>query len=84
MRNRLSDDVIVVPICSSRRLGPTRVPIAKGVGGLDYESVLFCEEITTVTRDLLEGGPLGPPVPDGLLQRVIRAVRRALGEVLPN
>ena len=84
VRNRLSDDVIVVPIFSSRRLGPTRVPISGGTGGLAHDSVLFCEEITTVVRDFLEDGPAGPPVPDALLRLVIRAVRRALGEVLPN
>jgi len=84
VRNRMSDDVIVIPIFSSRRLGPTRVPIAKGGGGLDHDSVLFCEEITTVARDFLESGPLGNPVPEALLRRVLRAVRRALGEVLPD
>lgn len=84
VRNRLSDDVIVIPIFSSQRLGPTRVPIARGTGGLDHDSVLFCEEITTVVHDFLGDGPLGPPVPEPLLRRVVRAVRRALGEVLPE
>lgn len=80
----MSDDVVVIPIFSSRRLGPTRVPIAKGAGGLGHDSLLFCEEITTVSRDFVEGGPFGPAVPAALLVRVIRAVRRALGEVLPD
>ena len=80
----MSDDVIVIPIFSSRRLGPTRVAIARGAGGLDHDGVLFCEEITTVVHDFLECGPLGPPVSEALLLRVVRAVRRALGEVLPD
>jgi len=80
----MSDDVIVIPIFTSRRLGPTRVTIDKGMGGLDHDSVLFCEEITTLIRDFLEAGPLGDPVPESLLRRVLRAVRRALGEVLPD
>lgn len=84
IRNLLTDDLIIVPIFSSGRLGPTRVPIAAGVGGLDHESVLFCEEITTIDRDFLSRGPLGPPVPESVLELVARAVRRALGEVLPE
>ena len=83
-RNRMSDDVIVVPVFSRRRLGPTRVLIAKGTGGLDHDSVLLCEEVSTIAREFLDRGPLGQPVPDSLLARVVRAVRRAVGDVLPE
>ena len=84
VRNRVTDDVVVIPIFSSGRLGPTRVPIAAGTGGIRRDSVLFCEELTTIDQDFLESGPLGPAVPDALLQQVLRAVRRALGEVVPE
>jgi hypothetical protein len=39
-------------------------------------------EVSTIDYDYIADGPLGPPVPDDLLDQVIRAVRRALGEVL--
>ena len=84
VRNQRTDDVMVVPIFSYGRLGPTRVPIAAGTGGIRRDSVPFCEELTTVDQDFLESGPLGAPVPDPLLQRVLRAIRRALGEVVPE
>jgi mRNA-degrading endonuclease toxin of MazEF toxin-antitoxin module len=84
VRNRFSDDVMVIPIFSSQRLGPTRVPIARGTGGLAHDSVLFCEELTTLVHDFLASGPLGPPISEGLMRKAIRAVRRALGEVLPE
>ena len=84
IRNQLTDDLIVIPIFSSGRLGPTRVLIAAGVGGLDHDSVLLCEEITTIDRDFLRRGPLGPLAPASLLEQVLRAVRRALGEVVPE
>ncbi|HEY8695828.1 MAG TPA: type II toxin-antitoxin system PemK/MazF family toxin [Chloroflexota bacterium] len=84
VRNRFSDDVTVIPIFSSQRLGPTRVPITKGTGGLAHDSLLFCEEITTLVHDFLVSGPLGPLVSEALLRRAIRAVRRALGDVLPE
>jgi mRNA-degrading endonuclease toxin of MazEF toxin-antitoxin module len=79
-RNFLSDDVIVVPCFTSRRLGPTRVPIRAGTGGIVHDSVLYCEEVTTLHRDYLVEGPLGPTVSQSLLGRVNRAIRRALGE----
>mgnify|MGYP000856160676 CR=1 FL=1 len=84
IRNRRTDDVIVVPIFSSGRLGPTRLPIRPGPWGLTHESVLFCEEITTLHQSFLVEGPLGRSVPSILLGQVTRAVRRALGEVVPE
>jgi hypothetical protein len=73
---------MVVPVFTSGRQGPTRVPIQRGVGGLTHDSVLFYEELTTLAHDFLEDGPLGPPVSSSVLDRVTRAVRRAIGEVV--
>lgn len=84
VRNRLTDDLIVVPAFSSGRLGPTRVALASGDGGIPHDSVLFCEEITTVDRDFLERGPLGGRVGSAQMKRVVNAIRRAVGEVVPN
>lgn len=51
---------------------------------MPHDSALFAELITTVHSDFLASGPLGPPVPDDILNEVVQAVRRALGEaVLP-
>ena len=79
IRNRRSDDVIVVPIFSGGRRGPTRVPIASGVGGLSHDSVLFCEELATIDRDFLRDGPLGLPAPTTVLDRVVAAIVVAVG-----
>lgn len=84
VRNRLSDDLVVIPIFSQGALGPTRVPLSTGTGGILRDSVLFCEEITTIDRDFLARGPFGPPVPHTVLDAGLRAVRRALGEVVPE
>jgi len=83
VRNRVCDDVIVVPTFTKGRLGPTRVAVPKGAGGLTRASVLFCEEITTIDRDFLQRGPLGPRLNANLMDAVIRAIRRALGETIP-
>jgi len=83
-RNQRRDDYIVIPFFSSGRAGPTRIPVSAGSGGLPHDSVLFCEQLTTVVEDFLADGPLGPPVADELLERAVRAVRRALGETVPE
>jgi mRNA interferase MazF len=83
VRNRLRDDVIAVPLFSGGRLGPTRVPLQVGAGGLRRPSIAFCEEVTTLDRDFLGRGPLGKPVSPAQLAEVIRAIRRALGDMLP-
>jgi mRNA-degrading endonuclease toxin of MazEF toxin-antitoxin module len=77
-RNRLTDDVIVVPCFTRGRLGPTRVAVPRGVGGLANDSILFCDEVTTVVLDDLTSGPLGPPVPDDLMAQVVAGVLNAI------
>jgi mRNA-degrading endonuclease toxin of MazEF toxin-antitoxin module len=77
-RNRRADDLIVIPIFSQGRLGPTRVPIPQGMGGLPHNSILFCEEITTITRSFLDYGPLGRRLPEDFLDLVALAVQNAI------
>src|SRR5439155_25686265 len=84
VRNRLADDVMVVPIFSRGAGGPTHVRFIRGAGGIKRDSVLFCEELTTLDRDFLTHGPLGAPVASEILGAVLRAVRRALGETVPE
>lgn len=77
-RNRSTDDVIVVPILRSGRLGPTRVRLPAERGGVHHDSVLFCDEITTIEHDFLASGPLGPPVPHDVVEAVVRAIHHAI------
>ena len=81
-RNRNADDVMVVPLFTNGGLGPTRVALEAGVGGMEHASVLFCEELTTLVHGFFVDGPLGPRVAESLLDRVVRSVRRALGEIV--
>lgn len=82
VRNRLRDDVIVIPVFSAGKTGPTRVSLPAGAGGLRRPGFLFCEEIKTIDRDFLSHGPLGPRLAGPILEAVVRAVRRALGNVV--
>jgi hypothetical protein len=61
------------------------IPSASGSpGGLDHLSVAFCEEIATIDRDFLRRGPLGSRIDAPLMEAVMRAIRRAIGEVVPE
>jgi mRNA-degrading endonuclease toxin of MazEF toxin-antitoxin module len=83
-RNLRSPTVSIVPIFSAARLGPTRVPIRAGIGGIIHDSVLACEQLATLNKRFVVDGPLGGIVSLSLLGRVNRAIRRALGEVVPE
>jgi mRNA-degrading endonuclease toxin of MazEF toxin-antitoxin module len=83
-RNANSDDAIVVPLFSRGAPGPTRIPLPAGMSGLRHDSVLFCEEVTTLDHVFFERGPLGTRVGPELLDRVVRAIRRAVGDVVPE
>ena len=79
VRNRARDHVMVVPIFSTGNLGPTRLAIPAVGSGLNYDSVLFCEELTSIDKAFLEEGPTDR-VSQDLLDQVVIAVRRALGD----
>jgi mRNA interferase MazF len=83
VRNRMRDDLIVLPVFSAGPLGPTRVALPARSSGLRHNSVIFCEEITTIDRDFLSRGPVGSLNPK-LMEAVVRGVRRAIGEVVPE
>ena len=82
VRNRVSDDSIIVPAFSGQRPGPTRVAIRAGMGGIPRDSTFFCTEVTTLHDDFLADGPLGDLVSNDVLEQVVRAVRRAIGDTL--
>lgn len=81
VRNRMRDDLIVVPAFSAGQMGPTRVALPARSGGLRHSSVVFCEEITTIDRDFLARGPVGSLSPK-LMEAIVRSIRRAIGEVV--
>ncbi len=78
-RNRLANDVLVIPASTTLRVAPTHVRLRKGTGGIRMDSVLKCEQITTLPKGLLSESALGGPLSVGLLQEVERGVLRAIG-----
>jgi mRNA interferase MazF len=78
-RNRLADDVLVVPASTRGRPAPTHVRLRAGTGGIPQDSVLKCEQITTLPKSYLGGSALGGPLSLALLEDVERGVLRAIG-----
>lgn len=83
VRNRLAGDVLVVPLSASLRPLPTHVLVAAGEGGQHYDSMAKCEQITSLEKGFLVEGPLGPPLADQRMDEVVRAIRRAVGDLVP-
>lgn len=78
-RNRLADDVLVIPARTTLRVAPTHVRLKKGTGGLRRDSVLKCEQITTLPKHLLSESALAGPLSAGLMEDVERGVLRTIG-----
>ncbi|OGR12185.1 MAG: hypothetical protein A2341_20860 [Deltaproteobacteria bacterium RIFOXYB12_FULL_58_9] len=78
-RNERANDVIVVPLSSVLREGPWHVRLRKGEAGIAQASVVKCEQITTLRKDILVSEPLGGPISAGRMSQVERAVLRAIG-----
>jgi mRNA interferase MazF len=78
-RNRLADDVLVIAASTTLRVAPTHVRLRRGTGGLRRDSVLKCEQITTLPKRLLSESALGGPLGRELMEDVERGVLRAIG-----
>ena len=78
-RNERASDVIVVPLTTNLLKAPTHVRLRRGEGGVPEASVLKCEQITSLPRELLELRPLGGSLSDRRLAEAERAVLHAIG-----
>ena len=79
VRNRLANDVIVVPLSSVLREAPTHVRLRAREGGLPRPSMAKCEQITAVRRDRLVPRPLGGHLAAQRMGEIEKAVLRAIG-----
>lgn len=78
-RNRLANDVLVIPASTTLRPAPTHVKLKRGSGGVPRDSVLKCEQITTLPRYLLGDRAIGGPLSAALLEDAERGILRAIG-----
>jgi len=79
VRNRLANDVIVVPLSTTLRPAPTHVELPAGEGGLKETSMAKCEQITTLDKSFLIRGPFAGTISPLLIQEIERAIQRSIG-----
>ena len=82
IRNRLANDVMVVPLSTTLRTAPTHVQIEQGEGGLDHPSMAKCEQLTTLDKQFLVRGPFAGKIRDVSMIHVEHAIMRAIGIVV--
>lgn len=82
VRNRLANDVMVVPLTTTLRRAPTHVPIEQGEGDLAHVSIAKCEQLTTPEKGFLLRGPFAGKVRDTTMVNIERAIMRAIGIVV--
>lgn len=79
VRNRLANDVVVVPISTTLRTSPTHVELSQEEGGLDQTSMAKCEQITTLDKSFLIRGPFSGTISPIKMTEVEKAIQRAIG-----
>src|SRR4030042_2675003 len=78
VRNRLANDVIVVPLTTTLRSAPTHVEIPAGEGGLKETSMAKCEQVTTLDKSFLIRGPFAGVASSSLMGEIEKAIQRAI------
>lgn len=79
VRNRLANDVIVVPLTTTLRSAPTHVELPAGEGGLKETSMAKCEQVTTLDKSFLIRGPFAGTISPSLMQEIEKAIQHAIG-----
>ena len=79
VRNRLANDVIVVPLSTTLRPAPTHVELPVGEGGLKETSMAKCEQVTTLDKSFLIRGPFAGTINPFLMREIEKAIQRSIG-----
>ncbi len=82
VRNRLANDVVVVPISTTLRTSPTHVELAEGEGGLHQTSMTKCEQIMTLDKSFLIRGSFSGTISPMKMIEVERAIQLVIGIVI--
>ncbi len=83
VRNRLANDIIVLPLSTTLRTAPTHVELSVGEGGLKQVSMAKCEQVTTLDKSFLLRGPFAGTICAAKMREMEKAVQRAIGILVP-
>lgn len=83
-RNDHANDVIVAPLSTVMREGPWHVKLRQGEAGVAHPSVIKCEQITTLRKEIVDDKALGKAISGAKMRQVERAVLRAIGVPVPE
>jgi mRNA-degrading endonuclease toxin of MazEF toxin-antitoxin module len=83
VRNRLANDVIIVPCSTSARAMAWHVLLRRGEAGLSQACMAKCEQIATVPKTWVEPAELGLLSPSRM-REVELAVLSAVGILVPG
>jgi mRNA-degrading endonuclease toxin of MazEF toxin-antitoxin module len=78
-RNEWANSVLAVPITTNLRPAPTHLLLPAGQGGLSYDSMARCENVSYVHKSRLRRGAFSGMVGPSLVREVERCLLRALG-----
>ncbi len=81
IRNKLANDIIVVPLSTTLRPAPTHVLLIEGEGGLSKASMAKCEQVTTIDKSLLIRGPFADKISNEKMKEIEKAIMIAIGVV---
>ncbi|MGC2063845.1 MAG: type II toxin-antitoxin system PemK/MazF family toxin [Thermodesulfovibrionales bacterium] len=79
IRNKLANDIIVVPLSTTFRQSPTHVLLKEGEGGLSKASMAKCEQVTTLDKVLLIKGPFAGRISNEKMLEIEKAIMIAIG-----
>lgn len=81
IRNKLANDIIVVPLSTNLRAAPTHILLQEGEGGLSKASMAKCEQVTTIDKSLLIRGPFAGKINDEKMKEIAKALIIAIGVI---
>ncbi len=82
-RNELAGDVIVLPCSTRLRPMVWHVLLEPREGGVRRQTMVKCEQVMTVPKELIHPAPFGPPLSPRRMHEIERALLLALGFLLP-
>ena len=81
IRNKLANDIIVVPLSTNLRPSPTHVLLQEGEGGLSKASMAKCEQVSTIDKSFLIRGPFAGKISDEKMKGLEKAIMIAIGVI---